>query len=152
MNLDFKKVSYEGDLSDFSEDELTQLISEFEAAQDSNVAEFEKAAEAATDIDESTIAEFEDAREDLIGDIVEAEEFDSIPLTEEKLGEEDFAELQEWKEFVAEQGSDSEVEPDADADGGSDFDDMGKESPTSGGDETEDFADEALEDVQGLNI
>lgn len=150
MNLDFTKVSYEGDLSDFSEEELAELVSEFEAAQDSNVAEFEKAAEATTDIDESTIEDFEDARDDLIGDIVESENFEDIPLTEEKLADEDFGELREWKEFVAGAGSEQESEPEGE--GGSDFDDMGTETPVSGGDEDTDFADEALEGVQGLNI
>lgn len=149
MNLDFTKVSYEGDLSDFSEDELAELVTEFEAAQNSNVAEFEKAAEATTDIDESTIEEFEDARDDLIADIVEAESFESIPLTEEKLAEENFGELQEWKDFVADGGNESEPKPDDE--GGSDFEDMGTESPVSDDDET-DFADEALDNVQGLNI
>jgi hypothetical protein len=150
MNLDFTKVSYEGDLSDFSEDELLELVSEFEDAQESNVAEFEKAAEATTDIDESTVEDFEDAREALIGEIVEAESFDEIPLTEDKLAEEDFSDLQDWKDFIDTSGGEVENES---GDGGSDFDDMGTPSPTSeGGDEEADFAEEALENVQGVNL
>jgi hypothetical protein len=145
MNLDFTKVSYDGDLSDFSEDELKELIEEFESAQDSNVAEFETAAEALDEVDSSNIEDFEEARATLIEDVVGAEAFDEVPVTEETLEDEEatsFSDLQDWKEFVA-QEEDSE---DSDAT----FEDMGTKSPVDG--EGADFVDEALGDMPGLNL
>ena len=148
MELNFNQVSYEGDLADFSEDELRELISEFETAQDSNVAEFEKAAEAMDEVDESTIEDFEDARESLIEDITEADAFDEVPLTEDALEDSDFSELQDWRDFVSEQAADDG----GDESGEGDFDDMGKKSPTDPEDETEDFVEQELNGIQGLNV
>jgi hypothetical protein len=146
MDLNFNKVSYDGDLADFSEEELQELVEEFQTAQESNVAEFEKAAEALDEVDDSTIEDFEKARERLIGDITEAEAFDEVPLTEAALEDADFSELQEWRDFVAEQDTESDEDEDAE------FDDMGKESPVVDGDEDEDFVEEQLGDVPGLNL
>lgn len=147
MNLDFTKVGYDGELSDFSEEELRELVSEFETAQESNVAEFETAVEATDGLDENTINDFEDAREDLIEEIVEAEEFEQVPLSEAKLGEEDFADLQDWSDFVADLGeevSESEVDDDS-----SDF---GKRAPTEGEEGSADFAEDAIGNMQGVNL
>jgi hypothetical protein len=150
MELNFNKVDYDGDLSDFSEDELRELVGEFETAQDSNVAEFEKAVEATDEIDESTIEDFEAAREALIEDITGAEDFDEVPLTEEKLEDEDFSDLQNWKEFVA--GGEPGDEADESSEGEGDFDDMGQKSPMETDEETEDFVEAELGDVPGLNL
>lgn len=148
MDLNFNKVTYDGELADFSEEELQELVEKFQTAQESNVAEFEKAAEALDDVNESDIEDFEEARERLIGDITEAEAFDEVPLSEDALESCDFSELQEWRDFVAEQDTEDGTDEADEAD----FDDMGKESPVNDGDETEDFVDEQLGDVPGLNI
>lgn len=149
MDLNFNKVSYDGDLSDLSEDELRETVREFETAQDSNVAEFEKAADALDEVDDSTIEDFEDAREGLIEDITEAEAFDEVPLSEDSLTDADFSELQEWRDFVDEQAVDDGG--DGDGDGG-DFDDFGKKSPTETDDDEMDFVDEELDQIQGLQL
>lgn len=146
MELNFNKVTYDGDLAEFSEEDLRELISEFETAQESNVAEFEKAAEATDGVDESTIKDFETARSALIADITEAEAFDKVPLTEETLKDEDFSDLQDWKEFVADQESGSESETENEGD----FNDFGQESPTNTDDETEDFVEEELGSMRGV--
>jgi hypothetical protein len=151
MDLSFNKVDYDGELAEFSEDELRELISEFETAQDSNVAEFEKAVEATDEIDDSTIEDFEQARASLIGEITGAEAFDEVPLTEEMLEDEDFSDLQEWREFVS--GGESETEPEGDeADEGDegDFDDFGTKSPSESGENTEDFVEDELGQMPGL--
>jgi hypothetical protein len=150
MKFNFNKVDYEGDLVDFSDEELRELISEFETAQDSNVAEFERAAEATEEIDESIIEDFEDARETLITEIVEADAFDEVPMTEEKLAEEDFGELRDWQDFVAVSDPEGGEEGEGDGDDGG-FNDFGTEAPVDNGEET-DFADEALEGMQGLTL
>ena len=149
MNLNFNKVGYDGELSDFSEDELRELVREFETAQDSNVAEFEKAAEALDEVDDSTIEDFEDARESLIEDITEAEAFGEVPLSEDSLEDADFSELQDWRDFVAEQATDDGGDEGGEGEG---FDDFGQKSPTDTEDETEDFVEKELNGIQGLNL
>lgn len=150
MDLNFNQVSYDGDLSDFSEDELRETIREFETAQDSNVAEFEKAADALDEVDDSTIEDFEDAREGLIEDITDAEAFDEVPLSEDSLEDADFSELQEWRDFVDEQAT--EPDGDGDGDGDGDFGDFGQKSPTEPEDDEMDFVDEELSQIQGLTV
>lgn len=146
MDFDITKVSIDGSVDDLSEDQLRELVSKFQDAQDSNVAEFEKAAEAAAEIDESTIEDFEDARETFIEEITDAEDFEEVPLSEDALEDANFGELQEWKAFVLTETEDGNPE------GGEDFDDMGKKSPTSNEDETEDFVEEQLGDMAGLKL
>jgi hypothetical protein len=142
MNFDITKVTIDGAVDDLSEDQLRELVSKFEDAQESNVAEFERAAEEMPEIKASKIEDFEKAREGLIGEIAGAEAFDEVPVTEDALEDCSFGELQEWDEFVSEKLRD-------DSDG--DFDDFGRRSPEGEGDET-DFADEELENVPGLQL
>lgn len=146
MDLSFNKVDYDGELSDFSKDELRDLVGEYEKAQDSNVAEFKRAAEAADNVDESVIEDFEDARATLIDDITEADAFEDVPLTEDQLESSDFSELQEWKDFVA--GDDA----DSGEDDEQDFDDFGQRSETSGEEDAEDFAEKTLGGMPGLKL
>jgi hypothetical protein len=148
MNLNFTTVSYDGDISDFSEDELKQLVREFESAQDSNAAEFETAAEAIDEVDSSNIEDFEKARTDLIESITDAEAFDEVPLSSDALEDCDFSELEEWQEFVADSEDEDEEENEGEEDGT--FSDMGQESPVEG--ENTDFADETLSQMPGLNL
>jgi hypothetical protein len=148
MDLNFSKVSYDGELADFSEDDLRELVGEYEDAQESNVAEFETAAEAIGDYDEETIEDFEKAREELVEDIVAADTFDEVPVGREALEDADFSELQEWRDFVAETPDETD---DAEADEGGDGD-FGTKGPVNEtGDET-DFADEALDSMPGLEL
>jgi len=151
MDISFNKVTYDGELADFSEEELRELVREFESAQESNVAEFETAAEEMTDIDDSTIEDFEAAREEVIEEIVDADTFDEVPLSEAMLEEQDFSDLRDWQNFVQDQ-AESETDEDNESDGGAEFDDMGKEAPTGGSDDDEDFADEALDNISGLSL
>jgi hypothetical protein len=149
MDLNFTKVSYDGELDEFSEEDLRELVTKFEDAQDSNVAEFETATEAITDVDEETIEDFEQAREVLVEEIVEAETFDEVPLGREALEDADFSELQDWRDFVAgtpDGGDQGDEAGEAEADG-----DFGQEAPIKPDeDETEDFADEAIGNIPGL--
>jgi len=154
MELNFNRVSYDGDLADFSEEQLRELVSEFETAQESNVAEFETATEALDEVDESVIEDFEDAREGLIGDITEAEAFDEVPVSEGILRDTEttsFTDLQNWKNFVAEAGDENGSDPD-EPEGGGSFDDFGQKSPTDPDDETEDFVERELGSMRGVNL
>jgi hypothetical protein len=149
MDLNFKQISYDGELADFSEEDLRELVGEYEEAQESNVAEFEQAAEALGEYDEETIEDFEEAREALIEDIVAADTFDEVPVGSDTLETADFSELQEWQDFVAETPDETDAVEDED---GSTVDDFGtKGAVKETGDET-DFADEALESMPGLEL
>lgn len=149
MDFDITKVTIDGSVSDLSEDQLRKLVDEFQEAQESNVAEFERLAEEYDDIDDDVIQDFEDARTALIGEITEAETFDEVPLSEDALEDAEFSELQEWRDFVSENSEEAEDGSEADEE---DFEDFGKRSPKNAGDETEDFVEDALGDVQGLNL
>jgi hypothetical protein len=149
MDLNFNQVSYDGEIGDFSEDELRELISNFEDAQESNVAEFKQAVEALNDVDESKIEDFEKAREDLIEDVTEAEAFEDVPLTEDALEDSDFSELQEWRDFVEAQAEPEGEAGDEDDEG--DFNDFGQKAPVDDGEDDEDFVEDVLNDVPGLN-
>lgn len=147
MDLNFNKVSYDGDLVDLSEEEMQDVIREFEKAQESNVAEFEKAADTLDGVDEADIEDFAEARADLIEDITGADGFEEVPLTEEKLEDEDFGDLREWKEFVADTGESEESEQD--------FEDMGQKGETHGddeGDDSPDFIESEIANISGVNV
>lgn len=150
MDLNFNKVTFDKDLDELSESELREGIQKFQKAQEANAAEFETAAEAVEEFDEDVIEDFEDARETLIEDVTEAEKFDEVPLTEDKLRDEDFGDLQDWKDFVTVEDTDEQPEDDETDDG--DFEDMGQKSPTGGKDDTEEFVEEELGEMQGLKL
>jgi hypothetical protein len=154
MELNFNRVTYDGDLADFSEEQLRELVSEFETAQESNVADFEAATEALDEVDESVIEDFEDAREALIEDITEAEAFDEVPVSEDVLRDSEatsFADLQDWKEFVAKAGTEGSDDSDGrESEGG--FDDFGRKSPTDPDGEAEGFVERELGSMQGINL
>lgn len=149
--LNFNRVTYDDELSEFDKDELVELAREFEEAQESNVAEFERAAEALDGVDEQSISEFEEARESLVDEIVEADDFSEVPLSEEQLGDCSFDQLREWKEFVADSTEDSDNDEDGDG-SEADFEDMGNQGPTHEEADDAEFADEHLGDVPGLVI
>jgi hypothetical protein len=151
MDLNFTQVTYDGELADFEAERLREIIREFENAQESNVAEFEDAADALDGVDEK-IEDFAEARQALLDDITEAEAFDEVPLTEEALEEQSFGQLQEWHDFVADHGVETGDETDEADESGSDFDDFGTKSPTPDDEDDEDFAEDALSEMQGVNF
>lgn len=143
MDFDITKVTIDGNVDDLSEDQLRELVSKFQDANNSNIAEFEDAAESLDGVDENTIEDFEKARGDLIEDITEAEAFGEVPLTEDKLKDEDFSDLQDWKAFVTDQDED-------DSEDGN-FDDMGQRTQTDDED-VADFAEDEIGSMQGVNL
>lgn len=146
MDLNFKKVTYDGELADFSDEELRELVREFESAQESNVAEFNEAAETLDEVEEAELSEFEDARSALIEEITDAEQFDEVPLDEEGLEDCSFGKLREWREFVASDLDEGEEGEEDDAE----FDDMGQKGPVNPED-GEDFDDSVVEVIDGMS-
>lgn len=151
MDISFNRVTYDGDLSDLSEDEKDEVIREFENAQESNVAEFERAAETLDEVDETDIEEFADAKAELASEVTEAEAFDDVPLTEDELADASFSKVREWHEFVSETADGADGETDEDDD--KDFDEMGKQGPTHGDDKEfdSDLADR-VDEIPGLIV
>lgn len=152
MDFDITKVTIDGDVDDLSEEQLRELVGKFQDAQESNVAEFERAAEAMDEVDEDTIEDFEQARESLIEEIADAEAFGEVPLDEEDLEDEDFSDLQDWREFVAGGGAGGDDPEDDEPEEDAEFDDFGTESPADPGDDEYDFVEEELQDVPGLSL
>lgn len=152
MDFDITKVTIDGNVDDLSQDQLRELVGKFQDAQDSNVAEFEKAMEATDGMDGSTIEDFEDARQGLIESITDAEAFDEVPLTEDALEDSEFSELQDWQDFVDAQAVEDGGDEADEGGEGADFDDMGQKSPSDLDDETEDFVEKELDGIQGLNL
>lgn len=146
MNLDFNKVTTDGDLEDADEEQLRSTIEQFEAAQEENAAEFEAAKEKIDEVADVEVADFQDAREDLIETITEFDEFEDSPLVDEDdLEAASFSKLREYEAYFAEQ----EREEGAEAE----FEDMGTQAPEPD-EEAEDaeFAEQVLGDIPGVNF
>ena len=152
MDFDITKVTIDGSVDDLSDEQLRELVGKFQDAHESNVAEFERASEALDGVDEDNIEDFETAREGLFEEITEAEAFDEVPLSEEALEDSSFSELQEWRDFVLDQES-SEDSSDTENGEGEEFDDFGSKSPTNPeDDEVEEFVEDTIGTMQGVNL
>jgi len=145
MQLDFQKVTYNGDLEDADRESLIELVEKFQDAQEANAAEFEAAKEQVESL-EGAFSEYEDAKDDLIGEITEADRFEEVPLTEDELDAADFSKVREWHEFVHDESDTQEADKD--------FEDMGNPGPTheDNDDETPEFAKELVDGLSGVSV
>ena len=151
MQLDFQRVTYDGDLEEADREALIDLVEQFEDAQDANAAEFNSAKEQVEEL-EGTVSEFEDAKDELITEVVSADAFSEVPLTEEQLEDADFEQVREWRAFVSETDASDEETDDNEED--AEFEDMGQQGPVNeGGDEDEgaEFARELVDGLSGVN-
>lgn len=141
MNLEFSKVTYDGELSDYSEDDLVDLVGEFQSAQSSNVSEFERAKDTLEGF-EGRIGEAEEFKQELAESLSEVS-----PLSEDEAMEYDMTRI---RTLIGEFSGESRDEP---AEEESTFSDMGHRGEThSGDDESRDFAEEHLGGIKGLNF
>ena len=130
MNLDFTEIEFDSDLADLDEDELADLVREYQEAQESNRANFEEATETLDDFEE-----FDDSLTERVTDET------SLPESEaERLSFSGKRDLLGGLE-------DDETEVEGD-DGGEEFDDMGgQKGETNPDDETEsEFVSNAVPD------
>jgi hypothetical protein len=134
--MDFSKVTIDGDVDDLDGDEARELISDFQTAQEQNIAEFEKASEQITNL-EGSFEEFEDADEKLTAEVAEA-----TFMSEDEAATLDFGRK---REILA-----SEDESEEGDDG--DFDDMGQRGETHTETDDQAFAQEYIGDIDGLNF
>lgn len=150
MQLDFQRVTYDGDLEDADREALIDLVEQFEDAQDANAAEFNSAKEQLEDLD-GTVSEFKDAKADLEDEVIEADAFSEVPLTEDQLRDASFEQVREWREFVSETDPADDTDDDEED---AEFEDMGQQGPVNGdGDEDADaeFARELVDGLSGVN-
>ena len=154
--MKFNKVNFDGDLSEMDDDELTELVDQYQKAQETNVAEFKQAKEAMAelvDADENAdfedifgeVQDFTDAKDELVDEVKEFDAFADSPVSESELEDAAFSKVREWHAYFAA----AEAAPEDD-DG--EFDDMGKRGET-GGDEEEaerQFAEKHLSGMAGF--
>ena len=154
--MKFNKVNFDGDLSEMDDDELTELVDQYQKAQETNVAEFKQAKEAMAelvDADENAdfedifgeVQDFTDAKDELVDEVKEFDAFADSPVTESELEDAAFSKVREWHAYFAA----AEAAPEDD-DG--EFDDMGKRGETGGDEEEADkaFADKHLNGMAGF--
>ena len=161
--MDFSKVNYDGDLEDAERDDLMSLVSQFEAAQEQNVAEFESAQEQIQELTGDAdsdfaaligeVQDFADAKTAIVSEITEFESFDASPVSEDDLTGASFGRLREYHVYFA--GLDAEADA-AEQDGdevdeeSGEFNDMGKRAETHVEDDDEDFARTYLAGMPGF--
>ncbi|AGC34280.1 hypothetical protein M193_gp011 [Halorubrum tailed phage 7] len=133
--MNFNKVNYDGDLGDADEEALRSLVSDFEKAQEANVAEFEAAKEQMSEVlgDEASfedifgeVQDFADAKDELIAEISEFESFEASPVSEDDLGDASFSRVREYHAYFAELDAADE----ADEGEEKEFEDMGRRGET----------------------
>ena len=154
--MKFNKVNFDGDLSEMDDDELTELVDQYQKAQETNVAEFKQAKEAMAelvDADENAdfedifgeVQDFTDAKDELVDEVKEFDAFADSPVTESELEDAAFSKVREWHAYFAA----AEAAPEDD-DG--EFDDMGKRGETDGDEEEAErqFAEKHLSGMAGF--
>lgn len=143
MQLNFNRINFDN-LDDADEDELREIVEDYEEAQESNAAEFEAAKERIDEIDDVDVEEFQSAREELVEEITDYDEFEDSPVTTDQLEEASFGQLREWDEYFAPSSDESEE---------GDFEDFGNEAPVDpDGDDDAEFAEQHLGNIPGVNF
>lgn len=151
MDLEFNEVTYDGDLDDADEEQLRSLVSDYEAAQDANAAEFEAAKDTLEGVEDVNVDEFHDARSGLIDEITDYDAFEASPITEDDLEAASFGKLREYDAYFADESVDDGDDADDEEDG-SEFSDFGTQSPDDQDRDDTEFAERYLGDLGGINI
>lgn len=143
--MDFSKVTFEKDVDELEAEEARELIGDFQAAQEQNIAEFAEASEQIEEL-EGTPSEFEEADEELTAEVAEA-----TFMSEEEAADLDFSRK---REILADFSAEEEVdEGEEEVEGGAEFSDMGQRGETHDEDqEKQAFAEKHLGDIEGLNF
>lgn len=157
--MNFNQVNYDGDLEDADEEALRGLVSDFEKAQEANVAEFEAAKEQMSELlgDEDAsfedifgeVKDFADAKDELIAEITEFESFEESPVSEDDLGDASFSRVREYHAYFADlDAAEEAVEEDEEQE----FEDMGRRGEThTEEDDDAAFAEKYLAGMPGFN-
>lgn len=148
MDMNFTKVSFDGDLDDIDDaEELRGVVRKFQSAQDSNISEFEDAKDTLEDF-EVRVGEAQEFKGELAERLSEVS-----PLSEDEALTYDMTRI---RELIADFSDGGEVEDeggDEDGDEGGAFSDMGQRGETHGEDTSEKaFAEKHLGDIGGLNL
>lgn len=152
MQLNFTEVNYDGELEDADHEALVGLVERFEEAQEENAAEFEAAKDKVEELN-GTVSEYEDAKQSLVEEVADSEQFSEVPLDKDELETQSFSKVREWKDFVEARAgeSDSEEGEDGDGNGDGEFNDMGQKGATNtDGEEFDDEASELVSELSGV--
>lgn len=145
--MDFSKVTFDKDVDELEGDEARELISDFQSAQEQNIAEFEDASEKIEDL-EGSFEEFEDADEDLTAEVAEA-----TFMSEDEASKLTFARKREiLADFSAEEEEVEDSVEDEGGEGGAKFSDMGTQGETHDEDAEVEAAKEFLGDINGISF
>lgn len=145
-------MTFDKSLDEFEAEEARELISDFQTAQESNIAEFEDAKDRIDDL-EGDFAEFEDADEELTAEVADAtfmseDEAAGLSFARKREILADFSEEEEEVE-----DEDEDEDEDGDGDEEAEFSDFGTRGETHNDDEeTRAFAEDVLGDVNGLSL
>jgi len=144
MDMNFTKVSFDGDLEDIDDaEELRGVVQKFQSAQESNISEFEDAKDTLENF-EGRVGEAQEFKEDLAEDLNEVS-----PLSEEEALTYDMSRIRELiGEFTEET-----VEDDPDSESPDSFSNMGQRGETHDDEKAEaTFVEDHLGDIQGLEF
>ncbi len=146
--MDFSKVTFDKDVEELEAEEARELISDFQTAQEQNIAEFEDASEQIEDL-EGTFAEFEDADEELTQEVAEA-----TFMSEDEAANLEFSRKREiLADFSIEEEEPEESGEVEETEGGAKFSEMGQRGETHDEEEAKrSFAEDRLGDIPGLNL
>lgn len=144
MDMNFTKVSFDGDLEDIDDaEELRGVVQKFQSAQESNISEFEDAKDTLENF-EGRVGEAQEFKEDLAEDLSEVS-----PLSEEEALTYDMSRIRELiGEFTEET-----VEDDPESESPDSFSNMGQRGETHDDEKAEaTFVEDHLGDIQGLEF
>lgn len=145
MDMNFTKVSFDGDLDDIEDaDELRGVIRKFQSAQESNISEFEDAKDTLEDF-EGRVGEAQEFKEDLAETLSEVSPLDTDEAMTYKMARQREL-IAEFSESEATDEVEEEETPDA-------FSDMGQRGETHDDDEAaRSFAEKHIGGIKGLNF
>jgi hypothetical protein len=149
LTMDFSKVTFDKDVDELEAEEARELISNFQTAQEQNIAEFEAASEQIDEL-EGTPSEFEEADEQLTAEVAEA-----TFMSEDEAATLSFGRKREILADFSEVEEEDEETPEGDegSDGGATFSNMGQRGETHDEEEAErNVADQYLGDMTGLQL
>jgi len=146
MDMNFTKVSFDGDLDDKDDaEELRGIAEKFQSAQDSNISEFKDAKDTLEDF-EGRVGEAQEFKDELADSLS-----DVSPLSKEEALTYDMTRIRELIGEFSETSLGGE-EAEGEGDEGGSFSDMGKRGETHNGETDRAFADEQIGDIEGLNF
>lgn len=145
--MDFQKVTFDTDVDELEAEDARELVTEFQNAQEQNIAEFEDASESI----EALEGRVQTAQEAALGEFDDEEALTEALVDASPLGEDDVAEFSVFRkaDLLADFSADEEEADEGDAE--AEFSNMGQRGETHDEDEANrTFAEDHLGEIDGL--